>query len=299
MPRAELLAAVLNSRTGHIVKRLLGNYFSKCIKLTDSQIVLNWIHNTRLVLKQWVRNRVIEINRLDNPNNWMYTNSSNMVADIGTRKGVRIQDISENSVWVVGNPWTRLEEEEFPVKSIKDLRLSSNEKDQHDEESLQIESPENINHNVYNTQNVPSEVEERYQFNNYIIDPNKFRLKKVIRILAIVILFIKNLKKKGKLMNNSNLTCIPSLFTSENNQYLVTEGKSKCRPGSIFQCQGGLVVILTNDDLNQSLIYFYRKASEEVKQFLDEKVYQKIPKEMNGILYYTGRILSSQKFHGK
>ena len=51
MPRAELLAAVLNSRTGHIVKCSLGNYFSKCIKLTDSQIVLNWIHNTRLVLK--------------------------------------------------------------------------------------------------------------------------------------------------------------------------------------------------------------------------------------------------------
>ena len=294
MPRAELLAAVLNSRTGHIVKRSLGNYFSKCIKLTDSRIVLNWIHNTRLVLKQWVRNRVIEINRLDNPNNWMYINSSNMVADIGTRKGDRIQDISENSLWVVGNPWMRLEEEEFPVKSIKDLRLSSKEKDQHDEESLQIESPENINHNIYNTQNVPSEVEERYRFNNYIIDPNKFRLKRVIRILAIVILFIKNLKKKvGKLMNNSNLTCIPSLFTSENNQYLVTEGKSKCQPGSIFQCEGGLVVILTNDDLNQSLIYFYRKATEEVK------VYQKISKEMNGILYYTGCILSSQKFHGK
>ena len=63
--------------------------------------------------------------------------------------------------------------------------------------------------------------------------------------------------------------------------------------------QGGLVVILTNDDLTQSLIYFYRKATEEVKQFLDEKVYQKISKEMNGILYYTGRILSSQKFQGK
>ena len=75
----------------------------------------------------------------------MYTNSSNMVADIGTRKGVRIQDISENSVLLVGDPWMRLEEEEFSVKSIKDLRLGSKEKDQHDEESLQIESPENIN----------------------------------------------------------------------------------------------------------------------------------------------------------
>lgn len=301
MPRAELLAAVLNSRTGHIVKRSLGKNFSECIKLTDSQIVLHWIHNTKLTLKQWVRNRVIEINRLDNSKKWMYINSSNMVADIGTRKGARIQDISENGVWVVGHPWMKLEKEEFPVKSIKDLRLSSKEKDQHDEESLQIESPENTNHNIYSTQNVPSEVEERYRFNNYVIDPNKFRLQKVIRILAIVILFIKNLKKKvGRLMNNSNsISCIPSLFTSENNQYLVTEGKSNCQSGSIFQCKGGLVVILTNDDLKQSLTYFYRKATEEVKQFLDQRIYQKISKEMNGILYYTGRILSSQKFHGK
>ena len=40
MPRAELSAAVLNARTGHIVQRSFENYFKKCTKLTDSQIVL-------------------------------------------------------------------------------------------------------------------------------------------------------------------------------------------------------------------------------------------------------------------
>ena len=99
MPRAELSAAVLNARTGHIVQRAFGKHFKKCIKLTDSQIVLHWITNNKLTLKQWVRNRIVEINRLTEPDTWMYTSSTNMVADLGTRKGAKLQDVSNESVW--------------------------------------------------------------------------------------------------------------------------------------------------------------------------------------------------------
>ena len=56
MPRAELLTAVLNASTGHVVKFSFGKYFNKCLKLTDSQIVLHWINNIKSVMKQWVRN---------------------------------------------------------------------------------------------------------------------------------------------------------------------------------------------------------------------------------------------------
>ena len=38
-------------------------------------------------------------------------------------------------------------------------------------------------------------LKETYEFLKYIIDPNKFRLRKVIRILALVMLFIRNLRK--------------------------------------------------------------------------------------------------------
>ena len=47
-------------------------------------------------MKQWVRNRVIEINRLTKRENWYYVNSENMSADIGTRKGATLKDVSEN-----------------------------------------------------------------------------------------------------------------------------------------------------------------------------------------------------------
>ena len=69
-PRAELLAATLNATCGHVVKVSFGDLHTGCLKLTDSQVALFWIGCTRSALKMWVRNRVIEINRLAEANLW-------------------------------------------------------------------------------------------------------------------------------------------------------------------------------------------------------------------------------------
>ena len=39
--------------------------------------------------------------------------------------------------------------------------------------------------------------------------------------------------------------------------------------------------------------YFFKKATKEVKEFVRASNYQKISREKNGILLYTGRIGSS------
>ena len=62
MPRAELLAALLNTTTGHVVYLAIKDYIKNRISLIDSQIALFWISNCRSQMKQWVRNRLIEIN---------------------------------------------------------------------------------------------------------------------------------------------------------------------------------------------------------------------------------------------
>ena len=90
LPRAELFAASLNASTGHVIKLALGDLYKECIKLTDSQIALHWISNTRNPLKQWVRNKVVEINRLADRTLWKYVQSKDMLADLGTRKGASI-----------------------------------------------------------------------------------------------------------------------------------------------------------------------------------------------------------------
>ena len=59
-PRAELFAATLNAHTGEIVKRSLQTYHKSSVKLTDSQLVLYWLHNENKQLKQWTRKRAIE-----------------------------------------------------------------------------------------------------------------------------------------------------------------------------------------------------------------------------------------------
>ena len=72
-PRAELIAAHLNATTGHVVKLSLRPLHKSCIKLTDSQVVLHWISNTEKVMGLWLRNRVVEINRLVDRSLWRHS----------------------------------------------------------------------------------------------------------------------------------------------------------------------------------------------------------------------------------
>lgn len=58
-PRAELIAALLNTHSGEVVKRSFGDYHQYHVKISDSEIVLHWLKNEEKPLKQWVRNRVI------------------------------------------------------------------------------------------------------------------------------------------------------------------------------------------------------------------------------------------------
>ena len=45
--------------------------------------------------------------------------------------------------------------------------------------------------------------------------------------------------------------------------------------------------------------YFYGKATNEVKHFLDEKDYTKISTDIDGILHYDSRVLTSQNLNGE
>ena len=306
IPRAELSAAVLNARTSFIVQRSFGKYFKQCVKLTDGQIALHWIHNHKLRLKQWPRNRVIEIIRLSSLKDWKYVSTENMLADLGTRKGATIQDVGRDSVWVNGYPWMKMTSDNFPIKTIEEVKLNAEEKKLFDKECLEsndyLYGYNNsyfyaLTNEAYSSMKIdPVVMKQRYEYCRYVIDPNKFRFRTVVRILALVMLFIRNIqKKRGKNVNKPIECCVPSAFQFKYDQHLVTLDD----PKSGLRCKAGLVVSLTNEDIALALDYFYRKSTEEVKKFLHKKVYRNITKEVNGILYYSGRILASQEFNGK
>ena len=53
-------------------------------------------------MKQWVRNRVVEINSFTQPKDWMFVTSEDMIADIATRSVSDLDVVSKDSVWING-----------------------------------------------------------------------------------------------------------------------------------------------------------------------------------------------------
>ena len=298
-PRAELQAALLNASSGHAVKMAYGDRHKKCWKLTDSQVSLHWLRSKRSRLKLGVRNCTMEINRLSDVNDWRYVESKDMVADIGTRRGVGIADVGPESVWINGLKWMSGDETDFPTKTAEELIEDATIRQAIDKEMLKVSfnfslSVPSVFHAIHlPARYVPTGVQDRYDFSRYLIDPNRFRFRKVIRVLGLVFLFISKLsRRKGRCppkLIKGNSDDLPSIFAYQGDQYIVTSGK---------YCPPGLVVDLSREMINSALRYYFVKATNEVKHFLPDSNYKRISEEKDGILYYSGRILPSQEITG-
>ena len=115
-PRAELFAARINVHTGEIVRRSLQS--KGRVKLTNS--------NHDKPAKQWVRNRVVEINRYTEPSEWIsYVSSKDMIADLGTRQVDDINLVGPESRWINGHDWMKADVTNFPAKSFNEISLGN------------------------------------------------------------------------------------------------------------------------------------------------------------------------------
>ena len=276
------------------------------MKLTDSQIALHWINSTRSELKLWVRNRVIEINRLTDLNTWRYVHSNDMMADLGTRKGARVKDITQTSEWVNGKEWMNRCESEFPVSAVNQITLNGADKSTVSSECNKPDITDQIftigaygyDRPCFPARIVPGEVNSKYKFSQYLIDPNRFRLRKIIQIIGLVYLFIKKsyaaIGKFGR--PSSHPKVIPANLSSKDDQYLATTGSQDAQ--SPFKCLGGLVVCLADGEIKSAMTYLFREATNEVKKFLNTRSYDNISMDIKCVLYYTGRILPSME-HGE
>ena len=309
LPRAELFAATLNATTGHIVKLALQDMIKDRVCLIDSQVALFWIMSTHSQLKQWVRNRVIEITRLTNKKCWYYIDSKNNMADVATRRGAKFSDIGEDSVWVSGHDWARLDRDQFPIKSAQDLKMGKSELKDFNVELFgnDITDPEWVQNQLCGSYysgldtSASEKLKKMYSYSSYIVDPNRYRFRKVVRIVAMVLKFIRNIRQKICQRKGTNVHLprnddyhLPALLNFCNDKYLITEGTDDS-----LKCAPGLVIELTESDLLEALYYYFTKSTLEVKHFFRRESYAKISTESNGILYYTGRILPSQLFDNK
>ena len=273
-PRAELFAALLNTHTGEVVRRLFQKFHQNSIKFSESETVLYWINNEDRPLKQWVRNRVAEIRRFSNVSQWNYINTSEMIADIGTRRGIKLKDIDQNSTWINGFKWMHEEKQNFPMKPINQLKLQETEMKEIQNE-IPLHSSRNQKSEIFyyakekQNKNIPTEVTERYVYSNYLIYPNRHRFGTVVRIMAYVLKFINFTKIKQKLKNQ-----------------IKTHIKKDIKECYRF-------IKLSSEDIKASANYFFSKASKEVKHFINESNYKIFTREQDGIIKYVGRILAT------
>ena len=159
-----------------------------------------------------------------------------------------MDDVNQDSPWINGFQWMKLDSSEFPTKSAQDLKLSESDLTEvHKESHIQIHHTE-VNFD---------EVQERYKFSKYLIDPNYRSFGYVVRILAYVMRFCCNVRKE--------------------------------------KTERNLSTIFTDDEITAAEYYFFKKASDEIRQFLHPKKYEPITINKDGILFYNGRILPDNK----
>ena len=63
-----------------------------------------------------------------------------MIADLGTREGVKIEDVAEGSNWIKGYPWMSGPEEDFPTKTLDEINLSQKDLDDVSKETIVVKS---------------------------------------------------------------------------------------------------------------------------------------------------------------
>ncbi|XP_051161138.1 uncharacterized protein LOC127281463 [Leptopilina boulardi] len=114
LPRLELCGALLLARLARQVTSIIKVDFEKTVFWTDSTIALSWIQTSPHLLKTFVANRVADIHRVSNSNQWRHIRSNDNPADALSR-GQLPRDFLNNSQWINGPSWLILNESHWPI----------------------------------------------------------------------------------------------------------------------------------------------------------------------------------------
>lgn len=120
LPRLELMGAVLSARLSKTVLKS----FNATVRLdkiclwTDSLIVHYWVKTSPLKLKQFVSNRVKEIQELTSGFTWLHVPGKNNPADLISR-GVPMSVLRESRLWFHGPDWLSLPEADWPSQELQ------------------------------------------------------------------------------------------------------------------------------------------------------------------------------------
>ncbi|XP_071578843.1 uncharacterized protein [Temnothorax nylanderi] len=125
IPRLELSAALLLSRLMQYVQATLKLNVTAIHLWTDSVVTLTWIKSHASRWKDFVRNRVSQIQDLTAKAHWRYVPGTSNPADCASR-GLTTSQLQSHSLWWTGPPWI-LTPEAWPSQPALSDELSCSE----------------------------------------------------------------------------------------------------------------------------------------------------------------------------
>lgn len=114
IPRLELTAATLLAKLVAKIKASVEFNISSIVYWTDSTIVLAWLKNNSTRLEVYVANRVAQIQRISNVNNWKYVPTKENPADCASR-GLLPEQLVRHTLWWKGPPWLQNTSDTWPT----------------------------------------------------------------------------------------------------------------------------------------------------------------------------------------
>ncbi|XP_011884045.1 PREDICTED: uncharacterized protein LOC105571183, partial [Vollenhovia emeryi] len=122
LPRLELCAAVLLARLQEKVIKSIKIPNIKKFLWTDSMIALSWIRAFSRKWEIFIANRVGEIQRLTEVEDWRHIDTKSNPADIISR-GAGPSEVINLALWWEGPGWLKLDVEDWPKSSVQSNAL--------------------------------------------------------------------------------------------------------------------------------------------------------------------------------
>ena len=118
IPRLELMGAILSARLSQTILHVLT--VDRVLFWTDSENVWHWVRNQSREFKPFVANRIGEIQRLSDPDQWHHVPGALNPADLATR-GLSAEQLALSEFWMEGPKFLKDGEPAWPTP--KDQKL--------------------------------------------------------------------------------------------------------------------------------------------------------------------------------
>ena len=293
IPREELEALTIGSNLLWMVRKSLEGWLDDYMLCSDSCIALCWVIAENKRLSLFFRNRCNQVKFNTDIDNLWFLRTLENPADVGTRtEKVTLSSVGPDSVWEKGTPWMTGSVEAAVDKDILKPAANLKVSEKEDEEFLKgfvfERTPEILVHGHQVNQERVNKMTKRAEFSNYIFMPTKYDFRKTVKITALVFKYIRCLKAKVSARTGKDVK-------SEN-----VEQRFKMFPASFqsssIQSSTSLPQVVSGDDLNRALDYWFKKATAEVEKFVKPETLSKIGIKKNGIIFCRSRILDGQRF---